>query len=89
MCGAALIIRADIVLTSNDASDLIYHVVHPRYIAWSTVLKGVQAAEIPFDQVAPEEWLRRLERTDEEDPSRHMLSMWQAAVCRKFLMLQS
>nr|XP_018263413.1 uncharacterized protein I303_04907 [Kwoniella dejecticola CBS 10117]OBR85571.1 hypothetical protein I303_04907 [Kwoniella dejecticola CBS 10117] len=66
----------------ESVSPLIYHIVHPLNIEWSTVLDALKAAGLSFKRLETVEWLRRVEAsTDdlEENPSKQMLDLWKTA----------
>lgn len=72
--------RTEVIL-QPESVDEVYHIVHPETIAWSTILDGLEVAEMIFDRVEPSVWLEKLEKSlGEDDPSRQMLGMWRAAV---------
>ncbi|WVQ94361.1 hypothetical protein IAU59_001440 [Kwoniella sp. CBS 9459] len=63
-------------------SPLIYHIVHPDPIEWSTILDGLSRAGLQFEAVRPQVWLDKVAKSlvgHEEDPSGQMLSMWESA----------
>ncbi|WWD19982.1 hypothetical protein CI109_104455 [Kwoniella shandongensis] len=72
----------EIVTDDCPHRPLVYHVVHPLLVEWDDVLDGLDSAGLQFERVPPVEWLKRIEASDEDleqNPSRKMLSMWQAA----------
>ncbi|KAL8281447.1 hypothetical protein RQP46_006131 [Phenoliferia psychrophenolica] len=45
-----------------------WHIVQPKLVAWSSVLKSLRASGLKFEIVAPADWLQRL-RSGPQDPS--------------------
>ncbi|WVF66748.1 hypothetical protein IAT40_001490 [Kwoniella sp. CBS 6097] len=63
-------------------SPLIYHIVHPDPIEWSTILDGLSGAGVNFKAVSPKIWLQKVARYlagNDEDSSGQMLDLWRSA----------
>ncbi|EKV19000.1 Male sterility, NAD-binding [Penicillium digitatum] len=80
-CGRAI---SDIAMKSAGSSDanLVYHLVNPRNFSWKgdllAALKGKSALP-EFEVVSPQEWLRRLECSEqdpEKNPSVKLVDFW-------------
>ncbi|WVW83561.1 hypothetical protein I302_105582 [Kwoniella bestiolae CBS 10118] len=72
----------DIVTAQNPDQPFMYHIAHPKYVEWKTILDGLEAAELSFKRLSPQEWLKKVEATSddvEDNPSKQMLHMWKAA----------
>ncbi|WVR04200.1 hypothetical protein IAU60_001200 [Kwoniella sp. DSM 27419] len=72
----------DLLVVKPSPSHLVYHVAHPDTIPWNTILDGLQSSGMDFQRVPPRVWLDKVRATSddpEENPSKGMLSMWQAA----------
>lgn len=68
---------------ANADADLVYHLVNPRTFSWAAdFLPAVRrcAAFPAFDVVSPQDWLRRLARSERDaarNPSIKLLDFWQ------------
>ncbi|KAK8849366.1 hypothetical protein IAR55_004698 [Kwoniella newhampshirensis] len=72
----------EVVTRVNVGRSLLYHVVHPSVINWTDILDGLRDAGLSFERVPPKTWLAKVEASSEdveENPSRKMSAMWQAA----------
>jgi hypothetical protein len=61
----------------------VFHVANPQLTDWSGILQGLKNAGLEFSPAPPHEWVEQVERSPgdaEVDPTKGMLSMWQAAV---------
>jgi hypothetical protein len=77
-------VHHSIELSLNDESKpLVSHVANPQLTKWTQILDGFKEAGLAFKTVKPDDWVCAVEASDADEvknPSRKMLSMWQAAV---------
>jgi len=58
----------------------VYHIHQPTYIAWSTVLTALEAAQLRFKRVSRQEWVKALRASDtnvQRNPSRKLLAFFE------------
>jgi hypothetical protein len=76
--------------TFAPASTRFFHVCSPRLTPWIDVLPLLKTAGLHFDTVKTNEWLRRVENTNNDatiNPSIKLLPFWQNVVCLCNLLL--
>jgi thioester reductase-like protein len=70
--------------TDAEDADLVYHLVNPCTFDWKTQLLPTlqQRSALPaFDVVSPQEWLQRLESSEQDpakNPSIKLIDFWKA-----------
>lgn len=70
-------IMIETVSRSADIDQSIYHIVNPRSIAWSDVLRAMKESGMEFDTVAPSEWVECVSK-DTTNPCYRLISFYES-----------
>lgn len=67
----------DIMLTTKDTKQSVFHVVNSKSVSWSSMLETMKVSGIPFKIVNPETWVKELSE-HQENPAYKLLSFYKS-----------
>ncbi|ORZ00285.1 hypothetical protein BCR43DRAFT_540226 [Syncephalastrum racemosum] len=71
--------------TAAEVTGKVYHIVNPRTVTWSDILKSMKECGMDFEIMAPADWVKELAK-NQENPAYKLLGFYENNFTKSFKM---